>query len=262
MVTLRLVYRRGMNEKQTTHIVLIPGFWLGAWAWDEVIAALPTIGSDLDLTVHAITPLGAGRNGHGDMAGSVTLADRIDDIVSLVDESVSGGGRVVLVGHSGGGPVAQGVVDRRPDVIDRVIYVDSGPLLDGTSMAAMTVDPPADATTIPLPEWDAWQEAVASLEGLDDRMLAEFRRRAVAEPAAVARSVLALADPARFSIPATVICTSIPSDQLRQLISAGHLPSEIEQVDDVTYIDLPTGHWPMFSRPGDLAEVIASEVRR
>ena len=27
--------------------------------------------------------------------------------------------------------------------------------------------------------------------------------------------------------------------------------------DDVTYIDLPTGHWPMWSRPAQLAELIA-----
>ncbi|MDT4986675.1 MAG: hypothetical protein QOI74_769, partial [Micromonosporaceae bacterium] len=24
----------------TAPIVLVPGFWLGAWAWDEVVAAL------------------------------------------------------------------------------------------------------------------------------------------------------------------------------------------------------------------------------
>ena len=256
-----------MNKKQTTHVVLIPGFWLGAWAWDQVIAALPATGSDVELDVHAITPLGLGGDNcgdrdDGDAAVSVTLSDRIDHVASLVDGFMAGDGRVVLVGHSGGGPVAQGVVDRRRDVIDRVIYVDSGPVIDGTPMSALTVNPPAGVKTVPLPDWDAWQEAAASLEGLDDRMRAEFRRRAVAEPADVARSVVTLADSARLSVPATVICTSIPSDQLRQLISAGHLPSEIDRVDDVTYIDLPTGHWPMFSRPADLAEVIAAEACR
>ena len=37
-------------------IILVPGFWLGAWAWDEVVAQLRADGHD----VTAIT-LGAGR---------------------------------------------------------------------------------------------------------------------------------------------------------------------------------------------------------
>ena len=31
----------------TAPIVLVPGFWLGGWAWDEVAAALRRRGSDL-----------------------------------------------------------------------------------------------------------------------------------------------------------------------------------------------------------------------
>ncbi|MBT8202867.1 MAG: alpha/beta hydrolase, partial [Acidimicrobiia bacterium] len=132
----------------------------------------------------------------------------------------------------------------------------------GTSMATVTVDPPPDADVIPLPSWDSWQEAAAALDGLDDAALEEFRLRAVAEPAGVARSRVVLGDPARLSVPASVVCTSIPSDQLRELVAAGHLPSEIVDVEDTTWIDLPTGHWPMFSRPADLAAIIASEAVR
>ena len=32
----------------TTPIVLVPGFWLGAWAWDEVAAALRAAGIPAD----------------------------------------------------------------------------------------------------------------------------------------------------------------------------------------------------------------------
>ena len=31
----------------TTPIVLVPGFWLGAWAWDEVAAALRADGHEV-----------------------------------------------------------------------------------------------------------------------------------------------------------------------------------------------------------------------
>jgi len=35
----------------TTHVVLVPGFWLGAWAWDDVVPVL----RDAGLTPHAVT---------------------------------------------------------------------------------------------------------------------------------------------------------------------------------------------------------------
>ena len=31
---------------------------------------------------------------------------------------------------------------------------------------------------------------------------------------------------------------------------------------DVTYVELATGHWPMWSRPADLARVVAREAGR
>ena len=33
------------------HVVLVPGFWLGAWAWDDVVPHLETAG----LVPHAMT---------------------------------------------------------------------------------------------------------------------------------------------------------------------------------------------------------------
>jgi hypothetical protein len=32
---------------------------------------------------------------------------------------------------------------------------------------------------------------------------------------------------------------------------------ELAKIRDVEYVDLPTGHWPQFTRPGDLARAIA-----
>ena len=38
------------------------------------------------------------------------------------------------------------------------------------------------------------------------------------------------------------------------------LHTELGEVEDLAYVDLPTGHWPMFSRPRDLADTIATAV--
>src|SRR5690242_273434 len=120
----------------TTHLILIPGFWLGGWAWDRVVAALPD-----DLDVHAPTlpgvEPGADRRG-------ITRADHVQAVVDLVDGLE---GDVVLVGHSGGGALVGEVVDRRPDRIRRAVYVDSGPLEEGAAIDASATE----EVEVPLP---------------------------------------------------------------------------------------------------------------
>lgn len=45
---------------------------------------------------------------------------------------------------------------------------------------------------------------------------------------------------------------------MTELAGAGHpMFTEVARLDEVEFVDLPTGHWPMWSRPRDLADVIA-----
>ena len=66
-----------------------------------------------------------------------------------------------------------------------------------------------------------------------------------------------LRDPALTTIPVTLVCASFPSDQVRQLAAEGvPMFAPLRAYDEVTYVDLPTSHWPMWSRPDDLAAVL------
>lgn len=228
------------------YVVLVPGFWLGAWAWDRVVPGLHAAG----LAPHAVTLPGLASP--DDDRSRVTFDDHVDAVVELLSTLE---GDVVLVGHSGGGMVVQHAVDRAPERVRRVVYVDSGPMLEGR---AITPDAVAD---VPLPSWEQMAEQGSSTEGLDDALRAELRERAVAHPAAVARHPARPSDPRRLDVPVTVICTSIPSDVLQQLVAGGQIPAELPDVRDVTYVDLPTGHWPMLSRPTELADAIAAAAR-
>lgn len=50
---------------------------------------------------------------------------------------------------------------------------------------------------------------------------------------------------------------------LREWIAAGHpFVAELARVQDVEYIDLPTGHWPQFTKPKELAGAILTAVDR
>jgi pimeloyl-ACP methyl ester carboxylesterase len=184
----------------------------------------------------------------------IDLDQQIDFVSQLV---ASLEGPIVLVGHSGAGAVVQGVVDRDPDRIDRVIYVDSGPLANG----APVWDGDAEGGDLELPDWDELEATGASLAGLDPATLTEFRSHAVAQPRGVAGSTVQLSDPRRLETPVSVICTSFPSAEFRAMAAAGVFPTELSDIGDVRYLDLPTGHWPMFSRPSELARMIVDECR-
>ena len=207
------------------------------------------------LVPHAVTLPGLDPAATAQDRARVTRDDHVDAVARLV---AGLDGRVALVGHSGGGPVVQQVADRDPARIERIVYVDTGPLVDG---AALSPDLPEDAAQVPLPGWEVLGEDGSSLDGLDDAALARFRERAVPTPGPVARGPVHVTNPARLHVPATAICCSIPSAVLAELAHPGPpLHTELGELTDLTYVDLPTGHWPMFSRPQDLAAALVDAI--
>ena len=99
-------------------IVLVPGFWLGAWAWDEVAAALRADGHDVTaLTLPGLESADADRS-------SITLADHVD---AICDAVAAAGPPVVLAVHSASGFSGYAASDRVPDQIAAMVYVDSAP---------------------------------------------------------------------------------------------------------------------------------------
>src|SRR5205814_9018954 len=101
-----------------TPIVLVPGFWLGAWAWDEVAPALRAKGHDVTaMTLPGLDSADADRS-------RVTFADHVDAICDAVKAA---GRPVVLAVHSGAGAPGYAVTDRIPERIAAMVYVDTGP---------------------------------------------------------------------------------------------------------------------------------------
>jgi pimeloyl-ACP methyl ester carboxylesterase len=187
----------------------------------------------------------------------ITLRNHIDAVVEVIDSiEQTEEGKVVLVGHSGGGAIAHAAADARPDRVARVVYVDSWPL--GTGMA-INDEFPAENGEVPLPDWSSFD--ADDLVDLDDALRAAFRRRAIPSPVHVARDPQQLSDDRRYGVPATVIACEFPSAKLRDWMQQGE-PSlqELAKLGDVEYVDLPTGHWPQFTRPEELGRTILASV--
>ncbi|KAA1399710.1 alpha/beta fold hydrolase [Aeromicrobium ginsengisoli] len=232
-------------------IILVPGFWLGAWSWDRIAPALEAAGHDVvALTLPGLESVDADRSGIG-------LADHVAAIVAAVDEAEE---PVVLVGHSGGGAAVHGAVDQRADKVARAIYVDSGPLPHGAAINAGLPD--NGNGEVPLPPWELFREdGGRDLNDFTEAQLDDFRARAIPLPVGVARDPQVLADEARFDVPITLISTTFTRDEIDQYVAAGEdYFSELPKIKDVTIIELPTGHWPQFTKPEQLAEVLRDAV--
>jgi pimeloyl-ACP methyl ester carboxylesterase len=235
--------------RRTMDIILIPGFWLGASSWAEVTPALEAAGH----RVHCLTLPGL-DSVDADRAG-IRLRDHVEAVIAAVDGS---GGPVVLVGHSGGGAIAYAAADGRPDQVARIVYVDSGPLGHGQSINA---ELPVVDGEIPLPDWSFFDEE--TVRDLDGSIRRAFRARAVPQPMRVASDPQVLSNERRYDVPATVIACEFPSEHFRQWIEEGHpYVVELAAIRDVEYVDIPTGHWPQFTRPAELAQAIVTAVDR
>jgi pimeloyl-ACP methyl ester carboxylesterase len=232
------------------NIILIPGFWLDASSWDEVVPALERAGH----RTHALTLPGM-ESKDADRSG-ITLRDHIDAVIEVIDSLDPADGKVVLVGHSGGGAVAHAAVDARPGRVARVVYVDSGPLGDG---GVINDELPSEDGEIPLPDWAIFDDE--DLVDLDDELRAAFRERAIPTPVHVASDQQRLSDERRYDVPVTIIACEFPSEMLRKWMEQGHpYVRELAKIHDVEYVDLPTGHWPQFTRPEDLGQALLASV--
>ena len=232
------------------NLILVPGFWLGAWSWDKVTPALEAAGHHVNpITRPGLDSVDADRSGIG-------MAETIAALVGVIDSTQ---GDVVLVGHSGGGSVVYGATDQRPDRVSRAIYVDSGPVPNGSSVNPSL---PGDDVEVPLPPWDVFREdGDADLRDLTDEMLADFRARAVPEPAGVARDPLSVSNPARFDVPITMISATFTREEIEEAIK-NDVPyfAELPRIHDVEILEFPTGHWPQFSKPDELAAQILAAL--
>jgi hypothetical protein len=138
------------------------------------------------------------------------------------------------------------------------VYVDAGPLGDGQ---AINNELPVVDGEIPLPDWAELGEMM--LRDLDDELRAAFRARSVPEPTAVAYDPMVLTDKRRYNVPATIISCKVPSERLREWIALGEpYIAELAAMREVEYIDLPTGHWPQFTKPVQLGHAILAAVDR
>ncbi len=233
--------------EQTAPIILVPGFWLGAWAWDEVADALRADGHDVTaITLPGLESADADRSG-------ITFADHVKAIEAAVDAASA---PVVLAVHSASGFTGYAASDRVPEKIAAMVYVDTAPGIAPQDPDFADVEKPM-----------VWEEIVAeeNLDGISEEQKERFRERAIPVPGAVLRDGFELTNDARRDIPSTLICTAFTGEQY-QTYAREHpewsFLAGIPELRNASWVDLPTSHWPMWSRPQELAQIIGEVARK
>jgi len=223
-----------------THFVLVAGAWLGAWAWDEVADGLRAAGDD----AHPLTLTGLAEK-RGLPAGQQT---HVQDIVHEVERLDLHD--VVLVGHSYAGvPVGQ-AAELIADRLRGVVYVDANVPADGESFLDGW---PSDHVRKSIDEHDGfWPPLDAddyAGQGLTDEQIARIIADGTSHPGAT------LTEPAVLN----GSLGDLPSTYVKCLLDGEEPPPSVAELlrgERWELVDLDTGHWPMFSRPAELARIL------
>ncbi|MFS8199806.1 alpha/beta hydrolase [Streptomyces sp. CWNU-52B] len=245
--------------------ILVSGPFTDGRIWSEVAERLRESGAE----AHPVTL--SRRPDAG-------LGTHVEDVVRLIDSLAEPGEEpeeLVLVGHDYAVHPVLGAADRRPERVARIVHLDAGLPQDGDTALALVRDPaahellraPGPHEPLPPPEPEQWQRW-GSTDGLSARRLELLSRLAAPQPARTLTQPLRLTGAAEAVPTSGILCTAggMTLELVEALVRTG--PPQFRKLADprVGFFELATGHWPMLSRPGELAEVLlraaAGEGRR
>ncbi|MDQ2588285.1 alpha/beta fold hydrolase [Saccharothrix yanglingensis] len=224
-------------------ILLIAGLWLDASTWDGVVPELAALGH---------RPVPVDLPGQGDGSGSATLDDQVAAVLAAVDAA---SGKCLVVGHSAACSLAWLAADARPRRVAGVVLVGGFPAGDGQPYADFFEHRDG---VMPFPGWNPFEGPDSA--DLDERARERFAATAIPVPEGVSKGVVRLTDDRRFDVPVLVVCPEFTPDQARGWIAAGDVP-ELARARHVGFADLDSGHWPMTTRPVELARLVAGAAR-
>lgn len=219
-------------------IILIAGLWLRRSIWADVAAALERRGH---------RPIPIALPGVDDASTVAKLEDQVAAVVDAIDAA----DRPVVVGHSAACTLAWMAADQRCDAIRSVVLIGGFPSGDGDAYADFfeTID-----GRMGFPGWDPFDGPDSA--DLDEATRQNIAANAVPVPEGVSKGIVRLVDHRRLDVPVLAVCPEYSPDQARAWIEAGDVP-ELANANRVTFADIDSGHWPMVTRPAELAGILA-----
>jgi pimeloyl-ACP methyl ester carboxylesterase len=228
---------------------LIPGAWLGAWAWKKVVPLFEEAGHE----AYPVTLTGMGDRVHL-ASREVGMETATQDVLNVIEYNDLD--NFVLVGHSFAGKVAAAVADRAHERVKRVIYLDSFRpkkvrTPQGSGDPAEEFGPlPPGSFTVPLTE-KIVDQIGSDVKGRNRRWMMS---KATPWPIKLATDPITLSPNVDHVKNAYVFCT-LTGDPVDEIIAGkwGKL--------DGPYKVIETGHWPMITKPRELVDDLLALAR-
>jgi pimeloyl-ACP methyl ester carboxylesterase len=229
--------------------VLVPGAWLGAWAWKEVTPLLERKGH----SVYPVTLTGMGERVHLATKG-LGMETALQDVLNVIKYNDLD--HFVLAGHSFAGKVVAAVADRVHEKVQKVIYVDAfRPERVRTPQGGFDPSrefghPPPGGYGIPITE-EIIDRIGKDVRGSNRRWMMSM---ATPWPIKLAIDPITLSKNYDDVKEAYVFC-SLSGDPVDEIIAGkwGKLEGPYRVIE--------TGHWPMITKPEELAKDLVSLVK-
>jgi pimeloyl-ACP methyl ester carboxylesterase len=221
-------------------ILLVAGLWLDGSTWDEVVPKLEALGN---------RPVPLTLPGQGDRSLSATLEDQVAAVVAAVD---SASGKPMVVGHSAACTLAWLAADARPEKVAKVVLIGGFPSADGEPYADFFE---TEDGVMPFPGWGPFEGPDS--DDLDETAKHRIESAAIPVPEGVTKGVVRLTDERRFDVPVVLVCPEFTPAEAKEWIDAGDVP-ELARARHVDFVNIDSGHWPMVTRPADLARLLAT----
>lgn len=218
-------------------IILVAGLWLDSSAWDEVRGELESAG-------HRATAVAL--PGQGDGNTGATLDDQLAAVLAAIDDAELPS---LVVGHSAACTLAWLAAHARPEKVAKVAMIGGFPEAEGQKYADFFE--PEDGQ-MAFPGWEPFEGPDSA--DLDEAARRRFEAAAIAVPVGVSRAAVHYSSGAPKP-PTLLICPEFTPDQAREWIGAGDAPALAGA--ELEYVDLDSGHWPMFTRPVELAAILS-----
>lgn len=238
------IYYGTGRSPNLTDFVLIPGAWLGAWAWKTTVPHIEKRGH----AAYPVTLTGMGEKVHL-ASKDVGMETGIQDVLNIIKYNDLD--NFVLVGHSFAGKVAAAVADRVPSKVRSLLYLDAfRPEKVKTPQGSF--DPtkefgplPPGANGVPL------TESIIDTIGKD----VQGANRSLLLSKATPWPVKYGSDPITLSgnidkVKCEYIFCTLSGDPVEEIVAGkwGALEGPHKLIE--------TGHWPMITKPAELAEDI------